>query len=206
MSTELPTHIGGYQHLAPDVITKDGDILVFDGKPVGFLTTLVGLTVERAEELSQCRVYRKMACPKQGGDRPLTVDEVANLSGLQNIPETERRVPQAEPPPCPAGSKADPLPSDPKARKAIPIYSGFIRYFPRAIAAVAELSRIGNDQHNPGKPLHWDRSKSGDEHDALMRHLMQAGTKDSDGVLHSTKAAWRAMAALEKELEQAEGQ
>src|SRR4030066_136627 len=57
----------------------------------------------------------------------------------------------------------DALPTDPKARKAIPVYSGFIKYFPRAICAVAELSRIGNDEHNPGKSLHWDRSKSGDE-------------------------------------------
>lgn len=93
------------------------------------------------------------------------------------------------------------LPVDPKERKAVPIYSGFVKYFPRAMAAVAELSRIGNDQHNPGKPLHWDRSKSGDELDAAMRHLLEAGTTDTDGVRHSTKLAWRAMANLEKELE-----
>ena len=96
------------------------------------------------------------------------------------------------------------LPTDAAARKAIPIYSGFIKYFPDAIAAVAELSRKGNDQHNPGKPLHWDRSKSGDEMDALMRHLLDdaAGVPvDPDGVEHLTKTAWRAMAALQKHLE-----
>ena len=98
------------------------------------------------------------------------------------------------------------LPTDPKARKAVPIYSGFIKYFPRAICAVAELSRIGNDQHNPGKPLHWDRGKSGDEKDALMRHLIDQTidgdeAADEDGVLHATKKAWRAMADLEKILE-----
>ncbi len=95
------------------------------------------------------------------------------------------------------------LPVDVKARKAIPIYSGCIHYFPDALAAVAELSRIGNEQHNPGKPLHWDRSKSGDELDALTRHLVQAGTIDADGVRHSTKVAWRALANLQKEIEQA---
>lgn len=98
------------------------------------------------------------------------------------------------------------LPTDPKARKAVPIYSGFMCYFPDAIAAVAELSRIGNDQHNPGKSLHWDRSKSGDEMDALCRHMldMASGTeKDTDDVLHATKQAWRAMAHLQKTLEQA---
>jgi len=95
------------------------------------------------------------------------------------------------------------LPTDAKARKAIPVFSGFVRYFTRAMLAVAELSRIGNDQHKPGEPLHWAREKSGDELDACMRHLMEAGTIDTDGVRHSTKAAWRAMANLEKELERA---
>ncbi len=93
------------------------------------------------------------------------------------------------------------LPTAAVARKAVPIYSGVVRYFPNALAAIAELSRIGNDQHNPGKPLHWDRSKSGDELDALTRHLVEAGTIDTDGVRHSTKVAWRALANLEKELE-----
>jgi len=87
------------------------------------------------------------------------------------------------------------------ARKAIPIYSGLVRYFPDALAAVAELSRIGNEQHNPGKPLRWDRSKSGDELDALMRHLLDAGMMDTDNVRHSTKVAWRALANLQKEIE-----
>jgi hypothetical protein len=81
------------------------------------------------------------------------------------------------------------LPTDAKARKAIPIYSGVIAYFPRALVAVAKLSKAGNDQHNPGKPLHWDRSKSGDELDALMRHVLDG---DWDAV------AWRALANCEK--------
>lgn len=93
------------------------------------------------------------------------------------------------------------LKGDAAARKAQPIYSGVIRYFPRALAAIAELSRIGNDQHNPGSPLHWDRSKSGDELDALSRHLVDAGSKDTDNVWHDTKVAWRALANLEKLLE-----
>ena len=98
------------------------------------------------------------------------------------------------------------MPTDVKARKGLPIYSGFIAYFPRAIIAVAELSRVGNDQHNPGKPLHWDRAKSTDEKDALMRHLLDQtlegdAAADTDGVLHATKKAWRAMADLEKILE-----
>lgn len=99
--------------------------------------------------------------------------------------------------------------TDPAVRKGVPVYSGFIKYFPRAILAVAELSRVGNDQHNPGKPLHWDRSKSTDEKDALTRHLIDQAlfgdqAVDTDNVLHATKKAWRAMADLERILEAAQ--
>ena len=96
------------------------------------------------------------------------------------------------------------LPTDAEKRKSIPIYSGFVKYFPLAMAEVARLSQIGNDQHNPDQPLHWDRSKSGDELDAAMRHLVDAASgnsMDEDGVLHLTKAAWRLMGALQKHLE-----
>lgn len=97
------------------------------------------------------------------------------------------------------------LPTDPAARKAVPVCSGVLDYFPAAIAAVARLSQAGNDQHSPGQPLHWDRAKSGDEADALVRHLLQRGTVDTDGVRHSAKVAWRALALLQKELEAEEG-
>ena len=86
-------------------------------------------------------------------------------------------------------------------RKETPIKTGVLDYFPDAIRAVAQCSFIGNEQHNPGTPLHWDRSKSGDELDALTRHLLDAGTFDSDGVRHSAKVAWRALANLQKEIE-----
>lgn len=95
------------------------------------------------------------------------------------------------------------LPTDATARKGVPLYSGLVKYFPDALIEVARLSAIGNEQHNPGKPLHWDRSKSGDELDALLRHVWEAGTLDTDGVRHSTKAAWRALGNLQKELEKA---
>lgn len=96
------------------------------------------------------------------------------------------------------------LPTTPAERKGVPVYSGFVKYFPRAMIAVARLSQIGNDQHNPGQPLFWDRTKSQDEEDALMRHLLDdtlGVPVDTDGVLHATKVAWRAMARLEKILE-----
>lgn len=93
------------------------------------------------------------------------------------------------------------LPTEPKKRKEYPIVSGCLDYFPDALVAVAGVSFVGNEQHNPGQPLHWDRSKSTDEADALGRHLLQRGTLDSDGVRHSAKVAWRALALLQKEIE-----
>ena len=92
-------------------------------------------------------------------------------------------------------------PTDAKARKAIPLTTGVLDYFPNALMAVAECSRAGNEQHNPGKPLHWYRSKSGDEADALLRHLIDRGSFDTDGIRHSAKVAWRALALLQKEIE-----
>lgn len=93
------------------------------------------------------------------------------------------------------------LPTDAAKRKAVPLATGCLDYFPDALAAVAHCSNVGNAQHNPGKALHWDRSKSGDESDALIRHFMERGTIDTDGVRHSAKTAWRALALLQKEIE-----
>ena len=93
------------------------------------------------------------------------------------------------------------LPTEPKARKQTPIYSGVLKYFPKALAEVARVSYAGNEQHNPGQPLHWAREKSTDQHDCIVRHLLEAGTLDTDGQRHSAKVAWRALAALELELE-----
>lgn len=87
-------------------------------------------------------------------------------------------------------------------RKQMPVFSGVLKYFPDAIREVAKTSWIGNQQHHPNKPLHWDRSKSGDELDALTRHLMEAGEIDTDGIRHSAKVCWRALANLQKELEE----
>ena len=88
-----------------------------------------------------------------------------------------------------------------QSRKETPVFSGVLNYFPDAIRQVAQCSFVGNQQHNPDKPLHWDRSKSGDEKDALTRHLLEAGTIDTDGIRHSAKVAWRALANLQKEIE-----
>ena len=98
------------------------------------------------------------------------------------------------------------LATDAKERKTYPVGTGFLDYFPLAAAEVSHVSFVGNVQHNgPDTPLRWDRAKSTDEADALIRHFLQRGTVDSDGIRHSAKMAWRAMALLEKELETSNG-
>ena len=97
------------------------------------------------------------------------------------------------------------LPTDYKERKAIPIGTGVLDYFPDALAEVAKVSKAGNDQHNPGTPLHWQRGKSSDHFDTMVRHGMERGTIDTDGMRHSAKAAWRALALLQEELEAERG-
>lgn len=93
------------------------------------------------------------------------------------------------------------LPVDAKARKALPIITGVLDYFPDALAEVADLSRVGNDQHNPGQPLHWSKHKSSDHDDCIGRHLIDRGKRDSDNIRHRTKVAWRALASLQIEIE-----
>ena len=180
----LPQHIGGYQHLEPEVIAQADDILVSHGQPVDFCHEWAGETVESVETGELCNVYRLIPVTKQGDND-----------------ETGWKAVQAEAKAQTAVQAKAGLPTDAKARKNIPIATGFIDYFPLAIAAVAEVSKAGNDQHNPGQPLHWDRSKSGDEADALMRHFVERGKLDKDGLRHSAKLCWRACALLEKELE-----
>jgi hypothetical protein len=98
-------------------------------------------------------------------------------------------------------TRATTLPTDAAERKQYPIATGFLDYFPDAIAAVAHLSWKGNEQHNPGQPVHWARGKSADQDDTLARHFLQRGTLDTDGVRHTTKLAWRALALLQQEIE-----
>ena len=121
---------------------------------------------------------------KVNGVRCSTKVARAALIGLQ------REIEEAEGLPAPAN---------------IPKDFGLFDYVPDALAAIAHLSKIGNDQHNPGQPLHWARGKSSDEADTILRHLVDRGKIDKDGVRHSTKVAWRALASLQKEIEESEG-
>ncbi len=94
------------------------------------------------------------------------------------------------------------LPTDSAARKNIPVYRGFVKCFPDAIAAVAQLTGVATKQHHPDGGVYWDKTKSVDELDALLRHMlddaMEPLSRDAEGVLHAVKIAWRGMANLQR--------
>lgn len=105
------------------------------------------------------------------------------------------------------GSAIEPgLPTDAKQRKATPLYSGFMKYFPDAIAEVSKVSFIGNEQHNPGQPLHWARGKSTDQMDAAVRHIddyAKGHVRDALGNHVLAQTAWRILAQLQLDIEAA---
>ena len=83
-------------------------------------------------------------------------------------------------------------------RKAMPLYSGVLRYFPDALMAVSRQSKGGNDKHNPGQPLHWARDKSTDHEDCIARHLLTPDVIDPEtGETELVAEVWRSLAALQ---------
>jgi hypothetical protein len=97
------------------------------------------------------------------------------------------------------------LPESSKERKDFPLYSGTIKYFPKALAEVAYICKIGNDKHNPGQPLHHARGKSMDHADCIARHLIDLNEdfgkgvgRDENGVPQVAYIAWRALALAQE--------
>lgn len=99
-------------------------------------------------------------------------------------------------------NEAGPLPTNPAARKEVPIATGVFDYFPDALVAIARLSMKANARHNPGEPLHWSKGKSNDHDDAALRHFLDRGKMDAEwGESHTVEYAWRALARLQTEIE-----
>lgn len=114
--------------------------------------------------------------------------------------------------PAPANTKAaaSAAPTGPKRligsmssveRKRYPMATGLLDYFPDALAAIANVSYLGNEKHNPGQPLHWSRGKSSDHADCAVRHLSERGYLDVGGAEFMAQAAWRVLAELQEYLE-----
>ena len=99
-------------------------------------------------------------------------------------------------PECDA-SLTSPAPQDEKW----PVITGCYDFFPDALEYVARVSYKATAQHHPDAEMHWDRSKSRDHVNSLGRHLIDRGSLDTDGLRHTGKVAWRALAMLQVELE-----
>lgn len=96
-------------------------------------------------------------------------------------------------------------PDNVSPRKGQPLALGVFAYFPNALRAVSECSRIGNDKHSPGEALHWKKDASVDDADAAARHLIDAVSRgplelNEDGIAHVVAFAWRALAFAERAL------
>ena len=98
------------------------------------------------------------------------------------------------------------LPQDDSRRKLAPMARGFLDYFPAAMFAVAEHSKRSDMKHNPGSTPEsdptWNRPKSSDHLDCILRHMAERHT---DPAYHMRAIAWRAMAALQEYMEAHEG-
>ena len=106
------------------------------------------------------------------------------------------------------GPELDPLPSLPEdadTRNQYPMAEGLLDYFPNALAEVSRLSHLATQQHHPDQPMHWDRDKSTDHANKILRHLVDRGKVDDKGLRHSAMVAWRALAMLQEELEKETG-
>lgn len=104
------------------------------------------------------------------------------------------------------------LPVSSAERKAVPLYSGLLTYFPKALSEVARVSKLGNDKHNPGEPMHHARGKSSDHADCIIRHMVDmtedygAGKgRDENGVPQVAYICWRALALAQEWFEKHDG-
>jgi hypothetical protein len=221
---ELPDSLAGYQLVGSteqrtETVRKD-DLLVppYAMSPADWAwpTRMVGRPIDEKGKADCWRVYRRIPVPHTGdtdvSPTGKTYGELRDNKFEGNVATSATaeywRKEALAGRPGPGGAaldaevkKTSALPHDAAERKATPICTGFLDYFPDAIAEVARVSLAGNRQHHPDKPLHWDKSKSTDEADALMRHLLDRGTRDTDGQRHSAKVAWRALALLQREID-----
>ena len=101
------------------------------------------------------------------------------------------------------------LPTDYDERKALPLYTFLLEYFPLAFLEVVRVAVDGDKQHqNDGKKIRWAREKSTDQLNTAMRHQFDYGMGaryDVDGRAHLGKAIWRLMAQLQLDEERARG-
>lgn len=90
-------------------------------------------------------------------------------------------------------------------RKQMPAHRGCLRYFPEATMLVALLSARADLKHtpdadpsDPSRPQ-WNRGKSADHGDCIVRHQMDVGEMDKEmGLDYMVHVAWRGLAQLQE--------
>lgn len=81
-----------------------------------------------------------------------------------------------------------------------PVFRGVVSYFPRAVAAVAEVSGFGANKYAWNG---WEQVDDGINRysDAMVRHIIAEGKGEvldpDSGLLHAAHTAWGALARLE---------
>lgn len=114
------------------------------------------------------------------------------------------------------------FPDDDKARKMLPIFDYFTRYFPKAHREVTKVCVVNNVRYNPDRApndINWARGKSPNQLGSGFRHMLESAV---DGKVFETvpahiaeltgiekvyvlaEAAWRIHAQLELEIEKQE--
>lgn len=114
------------------------------------------------------------------------------------------------------------FPDDDKARKMLPIFDYFTRYFPKAHREVTKVCVVNNVRYNPDRApndIHWARGKSPNQLGSGFRHMLESAV---DGKVFETvpadiakitgiekvyvlaEAAWRIHAQLELAIEHEE--
>lgn len=97
------------------------------------------------------------------------------------------------------------LPEDDDQRKLYPMAEGCLDYFPNALAEVSRISYEGNQKHNPNQPMHWNRSKSVNHRNSIIRHTVDSVPNTEAAIEHAAQAAWRALAHLQEKIERVRG-
>ena len=97
--------------------------------------------------------------------------------------------------------------SNPKKTKYLRF---FFRKFPLALKAVAEVAEEGDAKHNGTVNSFLSIENGHQEYsEAMVRHILaeiiEGPTDPDDGILHSAKIAWGALARLEIELQNRDG-
>ncbi len=97
------------------------------------------------------------------------------------------------------------LPEDDATRALYPMADGCLDYFPNALAEVSKISYEGNLKHNPGQPMHWNRGKSLDHRNKIIRHTVESKGDSEQAIYHAAQTAWRALADLQQKIERVRG-